>query len=303
MSSVSNQSQVGRVLWLILGLNVAVAAAKLVYGWVTGAIAVSADGVHSLLDGSSNIVGLVGIQVAARPPDRSHPYGHRKFEAFAALTIAMLLVLACTRILFAALARLRTPHAPEIGVAGYVVMGATILVNLAVAHYERAAGRRLRSEVLLADADHTRSDVWSSLLVVGSFIAVRSGFPLADAVTALIIAGIIGWAAVGIVVRSAATLADASRVSEEEVEAIALSVPGVRGSHGVRSRGAAGDVHVDLHILVDPRQPISEAHDIGHQVEGAVRAALPDVTDVVVHVEPDHERERLEALRRGDRAG
>ena len=298
MNVASGRGQVSRVLWIILGLNLAVAVAKLVYGWVSGAIAVSADGVHSLLDGSSNIVGLVGAHVAARPPDRSHPYGHRKFEAFAALGIAMLLVLACLRILFASLGRWREPHVPQIGVTGFVVMGATILVNLAVAHYERAQGRRLRSEVLLADAEHTRSDVWSSLLVVGSFVAVRAGFPLADAVTALIIAGIIGWAAVGIVVRSAGTLSDASRVSEEEVQAIALGVPGVRGSHGVRSRGAAGDVHVDLHILVDPRQAIADAHDIGHKVESAVRAALPDVTDVVVHVEPDYARERLEALRR-----
>ncbi len=298
MREASSRWRVSRVLWIILGLNLLVAAAKLVYGWLSGAIAVTADGVHSLLDGSSNVIGLVATQLASRPPDRGHPYGHRKFETFAALGIAVLLLLACARIVIGALERLREPQAPQIGLAGFVVMGATMLVNLAVARYERAQGERLRSEVLLADAEHTRSDVWTSLLVVASFVAVRGGYPQADLLAAVVIVGVIGWAAVGIVRRSAGTLADASRVAEEQVEAIALGVEGVRGCHWVRSRGATGDVHVDLHIQVDPRMAIADAHAIGHRVESAVRAALPDVSDVVVHVEPDQESERLEAMRR-----
>ena len=94
MSTIdARRSAIARILWIILGLNLAVAAAKLVYGQIHGVLAISADGLHSLLDASSNVVGLIGAFIARRPPDWNHPYGHRKYETFAALAIAGLLLL------------------------------------------------------------------------------------------------------------------------------------------------------------------------------------------------------------------
>jgi cation diffusion facilitator family transporter len=286
--------RLSRLLWGILFLNLLVAVAKLAYGAYSGAIAVTADGFHSLLDASSNVVALVAAHLAARPPDRDHPYGHRKFEAFASLGIASLLVVACVRIGSSALQRLRSPEPPDITALGFVVIAATILVNLAVAAFERGQGKRLRSELLLADAAHTSSDVWTSVLVLVSFIAVMLGHAWADTAAALVIVAVILWAGVRVVSRAFRTLADAYRVPPEEVEAVALRVPGVLECHKVRSRGAAGDVHVDLHVLVDPEMPIAEAHRIGHEVEAAVRAAWDEITDVVVHVEPATASERQE---------
>ncbi|HEX5635139.1 MAG TPA: cation diffusion facilitator family transporter, partial [Gemmatimonadales bacterium] len=136
---------ISRVLWIILGLNLVVAAAKLFYGWRSGAIAITADGIHSLLDASSNVFGLVGLWVAGRPPDANHPYGHRKYETVAALAIAFMLFMGCWEIVESVLQRLRDPRVPNVSVEGFVILGLTIAVNVTVVAYERHEGRRLRS--------------------------------------------------------------------------------------------------------------------------------------------------------------
>src|SRR5689334_19816522 len=110
------------ILAWILVLNLAVAAAKLIYGHLSGAIAIRADGLHSLIDASANVVALLGIRVARRPPDANHPYGHRKYETFAALGIAAMMVIGCWEIAAAAVQRLRQPHLPHVTPLGYGIM-------------------------------------------------------------------------------------------------------------------------------------------------------------------------------------
>src|SRR5215813_8506506 len=121
--------RIAQVLWSILGLNLLVALAKLYYGYRAHALGLTADGVHSLLDGASNVVGLVGISAAGKPPDVNHPYGHRKYETFAALAIVMMMFFGCLEIATGVFERLRTPVVPRVGLAGYAVIAATLLVN------------------------------------------------------------------------------------------------------------------------------------------------------------------------------
>jgi len=280
------------LLWLILVLNLAVAAAKLIYGWRSGAISITADGLHSMLDAAANVVGLVGIAVARRPPDANHPYGHRKYETLAALFIVALMLFGCREIIATAWHRLSEPHVPEVTFAGYVVLLGTLIVNLVVATAERREGVRLGSELLVADAAHTSSDVFASLLVVASFVASHFGIAWADLAAAALIVGLILHAGFEILRGTLSTLSDERRLDPAEVERVALEEPGVREAHNVRSRGANDDVHVDLHVLVDPAMAISAAHDIGHRVERRLRGRWPGLTDVVVHVEPAVESER-----------
>jgi cation diffusion facilitator family transporter len=283
---------ISRVLWGILVLNLVVAIAKLIYGYSSGSIAIRADGLHSLLDASSNVLGLVGLAVARRPADANHPYGHRKYETFAALGIVAMLFFGCHEILSAAIERIRHPGLPEVTGAGFVVMVATIAINLLVVTIEVREGRRLESELLLADAEHTRSDVLVSLLVLASFAAVMLGVQWADvAATAFIVAFIVR-AGIHILRGTLSTLSDERRIEPRLVEAAALEEPGVLEAHNVRSRGPSDDIHVDLHILVDPGLPIADAHRIGHRVERRLRERWRGLTDVVVHVEPGLESER-----------
>ncbi len=291
--------RIATVLWRILWLNLAVAVAKLLYGWKSGAIAMTADGIHSLLDASSNVVGLVGVAVARRPPDANHPYGHRKYETFAALGVAAMLFFGCHEVINSALARLRTSESPIISNLGFVVIGFTLAINVFVVWVERREGRRLGSELLTSDAAHTASDVAATLLVLGSFLAVRAGVGWADVAAAFIIVALIAIAGVRILLGTLSTLADERRIPPAQVEGTALEEPGVREAHNVRSRGSDDDIHLDLHILVDPQMPIAAAHAVGHRVEQRLRERWPGLTDVVVHVEPALESERARAREGG----
>ncbi len=284
--------QIARVLGGILFFNLIVALAKIVYGYRSGAIAIGADGFHSLLDASSNVVGLIGVAVARRPPDANHPYGHRKYETVAALGVAAMLFFGCREIVTAAIERFRHPRAPEIDAAGFVILGITIVINAAVVVVERREGKRLRSELLLADAAHTGSDVLASLIVIASFVAIRLGIAWADLAATAAIAVLIIRAGIEVLKGTLPTLSDEARIDPALVEAAALEEPGVLEAHNVRTRGPSDDIHVDLHVLVDPATPLADAHQIGHRVERRLREHWPGLTDVVVHIEPALESDR-----------
>jgi cation diffusion facilitator family transporter len=284
--------RIAQVLWWILGLNLVVALAKLYYGYRARALGLTADGVHSLIDGASNAVGLVGISAAGKPADVNHPYGHRKYETVAALVIVMMMFFGCLEIVTGVIERLRTPHMPQIGLAGYVVLGATLLVNLFVVSYESRQARQLQSELLQSDAAHTGSDVLATLLVLGSFVAIRLGFGWADIVAGVAIVILIVRAGIKILQGTLSTLSDERRLDPQEVETAAMAEPGVYEVHNVRSRGPDDDIHLDLHVLVSASTPLAEAHALGHRVESRLRQRWPGVSDVVVHVEPALESER-----------
>lgn len=283
------------VLWTILLLNTGVAAAKLVFGVVAGSVAMQADGFHSLFDGVSNIVGLVGMALAARPADRSHPYGHGKYETYASAAIGGMLVLAALRVGGSAWDALFGAAEPaRVTTVSFVVMAGTLAVNLGVTAWERAVGRKLGSAILVADASHTGSDVLVSLGVIAGLVAVRLGFPIADPLIALGVAGAVVWTSVGVLRQAEETLSDRSRIPAQEVVRIALGVPGALGCHSVRTRGSVAEVYADLHVQVDPSLTVSESHAIAEAVERTVAAAFPQVVDVIVHHEPmdDYQRDK-----------
>lgn len=275
-----------RVLLWVLIPNLAVAAAKLAYGILTGTLSVTSDGLHSLLDGSGNIVGIVAVTAAARPADPGHPYGHRKFETLAALVVAVLLVLAAFTILSEAWRRLTgAASVPEFSWVGVAIILVTMAVNFTVSRLERAAGRRLSSEFLIADAMHTASDLYASTSVLVAMIALGLGVPIIDPIASVAIVGLLGRVAWQILSRSAEALADAAVVDPGVIENLATGVPGVESAHSVRSRGAPGHAFVDLHIEVDPGMTTDKAHDVAHDVEEILIHDL-GVADVMVHIEP-----------------
>ncbi|MFR3090799.1 MAG: cation diffusion facilitator family transporter [Eggerthella lenta] len=166
-----------RVLWVILVLNLAVAAAKYVYGLMSGSASMQADGIHSVFDSAGNVVGLVGIALAARPADDSHPYGHAKFETYASLVIGVLLLLAAFEVGSSAVGKLVSGvYTAEVTPVSFIVMVGTA-VNIGVTTYERRCAKRLKSEVLAADANHTLSDALVSIGVIVGLAAVALGFP------------------------------------------------------------------------------------------------------------------------------
>jgi cation diffusion facilitator family transporter len=286
-SSHDRYRSIRNVLWAVLALNLAVALAKLVYGVMSHSAAMEADGFHSLFDGASNVIGLVGMWFASRPADAEHPYGHAKFETFAAALIGIMLAFAGYTVGKGAVDSLLGRGVPtEVTTISFVIMLGTLAVNILVTTWERRAGRRLGSEVLVADAGHTLSDVIVSIGVILSLVIVRAGWEQADGIVALLVAVVIFRTAWGVLRGALHTLGDAARLPAEEVAAAACVVPGVVSCHGVRTRGPESHVYVDLHVLVAPGTTVECGHEIAHEVETALRRAYGQITDVVVHLEP-----------------
>lgn len=288
--------RVERVLWIVLVLNLAVAAAKFFYGLASGSASMQADGIHSVFDTLGNVVGLVGIALAARPADESHPYGHAKFETYGSLVIGVLLLLAAVEVGTGAVERLLSgEYTAQVTAVSFVVMVSTLAVNLAVSFAERRVGKHLGSEILQADAAHTFSDALVSVGVIAGLVLVACGFPMADPVMALVVTVFILASAVGVFRRALRTLSDHARLSAEDLTRVAEAVEGVRQVHRVRTRGTESEVYADLHLLVDPAMTVAAAHRIGDEIEQAVKQVHPEVQEVLVHIEPDTEAERCEA--------
>jgi cation diffusion facilitator family transporter len=283
---------VRRVLWVTLGLNLAVSAGKVIVGHLSGSLAMVADGYHSLVDGSNNVIGLIVAAFAFAPPDRAHPYGHRKFETAATALIGVALLTLAWEVVSGALGRSARPALPEIGPLNWAVMGATIAVNLGVSWYEAREGRRLGSAFLVADATHTRADLYVSLGVVASFVAALLGLGWADPLVAVAIGAIIAWQAVRILLAAFNVLTDRAVIAADQLEPLAASVPGVLRVHDVRTRGRGDAVYVDLTVHLDPALSLREAHGVADRIEASLQQARPEIVDVVVHLEPEgHERD------------
>lgn len=277
---------VRRVLWITLFLNFLVAGAKLGYGHFTEALSMVADGFHSLLDGTSNIVGLIALGFASKPPDKGHPYGHQKIEAIVALFISGMLFWACYEIFSHAWARYHQQVYPEVTVFSFIIMVVTMAINYGVSRYELKKGTEYGSQILTADSAHTASDVWASLSVIVALIGTEFKIPHIDIIAASLIAIMVGYSGYKIIFDSLNTLLDRSLLNPQKVITIAQQVEGVRSAHHVRTRGHPTNIFMDLNIHVDPKLTLEEAHALTHKVIDQIKKEIPNVQDVVVHTEP-----------------
>jgi len=278
--------KIRRVLIYTLILNVAVAAAKIIYGYKTDSISMLSDGFHSLLDGTSNVIGLIGVWIAAHPPDENHPYGHRKYETLSIIAIAALIFVTGIEILKKVYHGITAPHNIEVTSFSFGIMAITLLINIGVMRYETKKGRELKSDFLLADAMHTTTDIYVSISVIISLIAAKMGYPLVDAVIAFIIVLFIAKMGFEILKSAADVLTDTAQISPDKIRNVISRIKDIKGCHGIRTRGKEGAVNVDLHILVHPDVTIGDAHELAHSVEDAIKKEFPSVIDVVIHTEP-----------------
>lgn len=290
---MSDYKKIRWVLLVVLGLNWAVAFAKLFIAYITRCQSMTADGFHSLSDGTSNVIGLIGITMSAKPVDADHPYGHKKYETFFSLGIAAILMLVAFDLIKASFIRLIHPVVPEVTVISFTVMIATICVNMLVAKFEYNKGRELSSDLLIADSMHTKADVFTSAAVIISLIGISLGFPIVDPIATFVIALFIGYAVFGIIKDASRILCDTvSAIDNAQISSIVLSVKGVRACHKIRTRGRPDDICIDLHVQVDPAMSVDDAHDVSYAVETAIKKDIPQATDVLVHIEPKEAHKR-----------
>jgi cation diffusion facilitator family transporter len=283
----SYTTQVRKVLLITLVLNSAVALAKVFYGYITNSIAMTSDGFHSFFDGVSNIVGLIGIWIASHPPDANHPYGHKKFETLFTIIIAVMIFTTCVQILKKVYFSFSQDHNTIVTEMSFIVMLFTMAVNVFVMLYESKKGKQIGSDFLVADAMHTKSDIFASLAVIAGLILTKAGYPRADTLVGIVITFFIARIGYEIIRGASNVLVDTVCMDTYVIESAVNSIDGVRGCHDIRTRGSVNSVYLDLHVLVDKKLSIERAHSIADSIEEKIKKEFPSVIDIVVHIEPE----------------
>lgn len=282
-----NYKKVRQVLFIILLANFFVAALKIIIGSIVRSASMRADGFHSLSDGSSNIVGLIGIHFASKPEDEKHPYGHYKYETLAGLFISVMLLFAAGNIILDAIQRFKEPITPEVTVESLMVLIFTLIVNIVVYVTEYRKGKELNSQILISDSMHTRSDVYISLGVLATLIGVKIGIPpIIDPIASIVVAAFIIHTSYEIFKENSNILLDSAAVDSEAIRDIVMSFEDVKDAHKIRSRSSINYLNIDLHIVVDSKLDVEKAHKLVHDIEDAVKAKFNKSIQVIAHIEP-----------------
>ena len=282
-----NRGAVKRVLLVALAVNVSMTLLKLVIGLLTGSLAVLADAMHSATDGLSSLLGLITNGLSDRSPDRDHPYGHDKYEGHGAVAIAGFILFTAFEILKSSLERIAA-GLPPLHLDGQDLLLLLIVLgcNLLLAGYERSEGRRLGSQLLLADAKHTTSDIWTTVVVLIGLAGVLAlGINWLDVAMAIPLCVLLVRACWQVLKSNLPWLVDQIAIAPEAIHEVAMTVPGVLNVHDIASRGVLGQrVFIELHMVVDAND-LPTAHRITELVEEHLEARFGPVR-CTIHLEP-----------------
>ncbi len=283
---INNYSkEVKKVLWIILVLNLFVLLIKIFAGIMTRSLSILGDAAHSAVDTINNIVGLIVLKYATEPPDTKHPYGHGKFETLAAFGIVIFLAIACVEIVHGSINRLIHPvKLPLFKTEVVWLLIATFIINIVVWIYERNIGRKLKSDLLIADSSHTGSDVLITISVLASQFFIAHGMYWIDPVVAILISFFIAKAGYEIVISTVPILVDEAWLEPDIVSKAVLSVKDVVDCYDVYSRRGPYSSFVECKIKVVPKD-LFTAHQVADEVEDKLKSEFGNCK-VSVHVEP-----------------
>ncbi len=278
--------QVRWVLLVTLALNVLVMLVKAFLGFSAGSLSLLADALHSFTDSGSNILGLTALAMASPSPDADHPYGHQKFETLGTIGVVGFLCFACYEIVRMAVERLAGGTPPTVTVGTLLGLGLVFAVNVFTAWYEHREGNRLGSEFLIADAAHTRSDIWVTILVASGLIGVWLGVPWLDVALCFPVAVLVLKSAWDILQRNVPLLVDEAALDYRDVIQAVIQEPGVVDCHDVATRGQKGKrLFIELHITVAPQMTVAEAHSLTERLEERLQREFGSAR-ITTHVEP-----------------
>jgi cation diffusion facilitator family transporter len=273
-------------------INVSQTLLKISFGLLWQSSALIADGIHSLSDLLSDFLVIVAVRMGSRQADHEHPYGHRRFETIATIILGLSLIGIGGGIAWSVMKRMEQPeHLPSPDVMSLGIVVISILVNEWLYHYTKNIARATRSKLLLANAWHQRSDALSSIVVLFGIGTVLLGYPLADAIAAIVVALMVVKIGLTQLIVSIKELVDTSLPPTllSEIRATILDIEGVEGIHLLRSRQMGEDALLDAHVIVDPRITVSEGHSIADAVRDELVGRFDDVMDVLVHIDSEND--------------
>lgn len=292
-TSGSDDTAAGRAVTRVLlaegAANLAVLALKLFAGISTGSSAILSDALHSLADVANNALALMVSRISRAPPDRRHPYGHRKFETLAVFGFAALLSVMAFEIATGALRRIGEPV--RLDGAALLVMLAVLAINTVVAGWQHYWARRLGSQLLQADARHTAGDVLTTVAVIAGWQVAARGRPWLDTVFAVLLSLLVLYLAYGLFRRAIPALVDEAAVDPQRLAGYIAAVQGVERVSRVRSRHVGDQAAADVVVHVGAELSTEAAHEIADAVEDTLKRHF-GIRDVVVHVEPSPRRDR-----------
>lgn len=282
--SVSQQVQT--VLIWLLWANIAVVIAKATAGWLASSLSVVSDAAHSLTDSLNNIAGIVLIRLASQPADSDHPYGHQKIEQIGAFGITGMMFLTAYEIAREAVLGWWKGEHPSVHISALTisVMVITLAVNIAVVLYERHKGKQLQSVFLIADAQHTMSDIYVTLGVLSGLIFVKLGYLWVDRAVAIVVVGAIIYGAYHVVLQAGSELMDTVAIDPQDLLKLALQLPGVVAVQNIRSRGRGTHGFAELTIIVE-HNDLRQAHQSSDRLEDMIRERY-NLENITVHIEP-----------------
>ncbi|MFK8021274.1 MAG: cation diffusion facilitator family transporter [Pseudomonadales bacterium] len=291
--SIRKVTVIGAVVDFVLGV------AKVVVGTTANSQALVADGIHSFSDLATDGFVLYAAKHSNKEADAGHPYGHGRIETLATVVLGATLVIVALGIAIDAINRLNNTQELLVpGVLALMIAAASIASKEWIYHYTLRAAKKYKSDLLHANAWHSRSDAISSVVVLLGIAGAMLGYPLLDAVAAIVVAVMIAKVGFDLARSSSEELIDSALDADEtaQLRSMMLTIDGVRAVHELRTRTSAGEAFVDVHIQVDPKLSVSEGHQIGDSVRVALLNGTVAVNDVTVHIDPeDDENEHLNA--------
>jgi cation diffusion facilitator family transporter len=290
MKAASRVTVIGMILDAFLGII------KIIAGTLFHSQALLVDGIHSFTDVASDIVVLGVMKVSRQEPDENHPYGHQRIETFGTLVLGSILIAVGAALAWENTLRLieggidTVPEWPVLVAAGVSVVGKEWIFR-----YTRHIGQIIRSDLIIANAWHSRTDAFSSVVVLVSTAGAMLGLVWLDVLAAVVIAVIIihvGWKFTW---DSVQELVDTglSPDDTEMLKTIARNTDGVLNVHELRSRRMAQDILLDIHLVVRPEISVSEGHQIGMQVVNGMRNALENIRDISFHIDAENDEDQF----------
>ncbi len=268
---------------------------KVVVGFMTGSLGILAEAMHSALDLVAAMVTFFAVRISAKPADHEHLYGHGKYENLSALFETLLLLVTCFWIFYEALKRITTGQVEvEVTVWSFVVMIISIVVDISRSRRLYAVAKKHNSQALEADALHFSTDIWSSAVVILGLVCVMMSdwfknadfLHYADAIAAIVVGLIVVQVSFKLGIRTVQALLDTAPAGlDKKVIQAVEKLPGVKNCHHVRLRSSGAKYFIDLHVLIDGKKTLHEAHHMTDEIERAIREVVPDA-DVTVHPEP-----------------
>ncbi len=282
-----------RTSWINIIGNILLTALKATVGYFAGSTAMIADAFHSGSDILATAIVLHGIKISHQPPDEEHHYGHGKAESIVSKLISILMVVTALGIGFSAYNSLRDPALEPPNVIAVWTALLSIIFKEWMYRYTAGVGKKIKSQALIADAWHHRTDAFSSVAALIGISGAIYGYPILDPIAGIVVAAMIIKAAVSIYLEAIHQLMDTAPDREviEEIKQISMSVEGIRSVHEVKARKYGVQILVDMKICVDPHITVEQGHHLAGKAKHSVLDKIPDVEDVLIHVNPCSEKD------------